>query len=86
MNSTLSTPRRKPRRRPTKRQFVSYWLDLDPRKYFATTRKHVAYLLRAARSRGDQIHRLQHVGGYNYRIGELCLNVRHAYHDKVLTQ
>ena len=69
----------------TKRQFVSYYADRASRGFIPTSRERVAYLLRAARSRGDGIiHRIRQVYGCNYRIGMLMLNVRHAYHDQFI--
>lgn len=67
-----------------KRQFVLYWMDdpRAPRKFFATTRERVAYLLKAARSRRQTIHRIHYATGFNYNIGELAINERHGFHDK----
>ena len=62
----------------TKRQFVAYWLDdgAPRRRYCAIDRDRVAYLLRAARSRGDTIHTTRQCCGWNYQIGELAINER----------
>ena len=66
-----------------KRQYLVYWMDDDRprRRYFAETRDRVAYLLRAAMSRGATIHRVHTGNGWNYQIGEMAINQRHAYHD-----
>ena len=64
-----------------KRQFVARWLDVDT-PWRVETRDRVAYLLRAARSRGDMVHVL---GGLGYQIGELRLTVRQSYHNLTLT-
>ena len=69
-----------------KRQFVECWLDMPTphRKHHAMTRDRVAYLLRAARSRRDQIHRIHRTYGYDYQIGYLAINERHSYHDSLI--
>jgi len=70
-----------------KRTFVARWrepYEWIVSRYYATPRSRVAYLLRAARSRGGTIHRMRTASGWNYEIGELCLSERHAYHKNVL--
>ena len=66
-----------------KPQYLAYWNDDQRpyRRYFVEPRSRVAYLLRAARSRGATIHRIRQCYGWNYQIGEMALVQRHRYHD-----
>ena len=60
-----------------KREFVAVWTDT--KTYHAVVRDRVAYLLRAARSRGA-IHRI----GTGYAIGKLEIRQRFTYHTPMI--
>ncbi len=68
-----------------KTEFMTYWADLDPHKFFSVSRDRVAYLLRAARSRGSHVERLRADAGEYYRIGERCINVLHPNNRRLLS-
>jgi len=65
-----------------KQQYIVHHMDTET--YHETTRNRVAYLLRAARSRGDVIHRVWiWKGVYNYHIGMMRLVQKQGYHAHV---
>ena len=69
-----------------KQQYVAYWRDDDQKRMRPIPRPRVAYLLRAARSRGDVIHLMHKTSGYNYEIGMMCINQRFDYHDEFMVE
>ena len=55
-----------------KAQYNAIWHDAT-NQVTDTTRERVAYLIRAARSRGATVHRIHHPYHVNYQIGTLEL-------------